>query len=290
MITKAIIPVAGIGSRFLPASKSIPKEMFPLVDKPVIQYIVEEAIASGITDIIFITSPSKRPLEDFFDTNLELEHYLIKKKRDHLLQSIRNLEKQANFCFIRQTEPKGDGHAILCARHLIGRDEPFLVSWGDDVIIGEEPAVGQLMKIYERYLAPVFAVEEVEKNAVDRYGIIQGAEVEKGVYQVSHIVEKPEVHESPSTLAIVGRYILTWEVLEELVKQNPADDGEIRTSHALRDALSRTSVYAYKFEGRRFDCGNKLGWLKANVYLGLQDEEIGNEFDLFLKGVKLLSH
>ena len=289
MITKAIIPVAGIGTRFLPASKSIPKEMFPLVDKPVIQYIVEEAVASGIKDIIFVTSSSKQSLENFFGSSAELESYLIKKNKARLVPKVRNLAKLANFSFIRQTKPKGDGDAISRARHLLSKNEAVLVAWGDDVIVGKSPVAKQLIDLYARYKSPIFAVEKVKRHQLERYGVISGKKVAKNVYSVSHIVEKPAQEEAPSDLAIVGRYILTRDVLEELSRQTPAVDGEIRTSEALRDVIKQTQLYAYKFSGKRFDCGSKLGWLSANVYLGLRDEEIGKEFQLFLKEIKILS-
>ena len=228
-------------------------------------------------------------MENFFGSSAELESYLIKKNKARLVPKVRNLAKLANFSFIRQTKPKGDGDAILRARYLLSKNEAVLVAWGDDVIVGKSPVAKQLIDLYARYKSPIFAVEKVKRHQLERYGVISGKKVAKNVYSVSHIVEKPAQEEAPSDLAIVGRYILTRDVLDELSRQTPAADGEIRTSEALRDVIKQIPVYAYKFSGKRFDCGSKLGWLSANVYLGLRDEEIGKEFQLFLKEIKILS-
>lgn len=282
MITKAIIPVAGIGSRTLPASKSIPKEMFPILDRPVIHYIVEEAVLSGITDIIFVTSESKRAIEDYFDVNFELEYRLAQKGKHDIKERIHRLAEMANFYSIRQPEPRGDGDAVLRASALLNKDESCAVMWGDDIIFDAEPTLKKLIKIYDEFRAPVFALEELAGKEVEHYGIIAGAEVRQGLYKVSHIVEKPRIEEAPSRLGIVGMYIMTPEVVEELKNQTFAADGEIRFSHALRDAIRKIDVYGYVFPGTRFDCGNKLGWLKANVYAGLRDSDIMNDFERFL--------
>lgn len=277
MITKAIIPVAGIGSRFLPASKSIPKEMFPVLDRPVIHYIVKEAVDSGIKDIIFVTSTAKRAVEDYFDANFELEYRLDKKGKAELKSTVREMVDWANFYFIRQPEPKGDGDAILRARHCLSADEPCVVMWGDDVIVDRQPTLSQIMKAYDKYQAPIFAVEEIAGQAIERYGVIDAREVEPNIYQVAHIVEKPKLQDAPSNLGIVGRYIITKEVWQALSSQEPAEDGEIRFSHALRDAINHTKIYAYKFSGTRYDCGNKLGWLKANIALALTDAQVSGD-------------
>ncbi len=283
MITKAIIPVAGIGSRFLPASKSIPKEMFPLVDKPVIHYIVKEAVESGIRDIIFVTSAAKKSVEDYFDVNFELEYRLDKKGKSEFKSAIHEMADWANFYFIRQSEPLGDGDAILRASGLLGQDQAFAVMWGDDVIISEVPVIKQLIAVYEKYKSPVFAIEEIHGKAIERYGVINGKEIEPCVYQVSGIIEKPKLEEAPSNLGIVGHYIITPDVLEALKKQEFDKRGEIGLAYALHDTVKRLPVYGYKFSGARYDCGNKLGWLKANVALGLEDYEIGQELGEFLK-------
>lgn len=285
MITKAIIPVAGIGSRFLPASKSIPKEMFPLVDKPVIHYIVKEAVESGIQDIIFVTSSNKKSLEDYFDANFELEYRLDKKGKRDLKSAVREMADWANFYFIRQPEPLGDGDAILRAHHLLEQDEACVVMWGDDVIISQTPAVKQLIDVYKKYKSAVFAIEEIQGKAIERYGVIDGKEIESDIYQVSGIIEKPKLEEAPSNLGIVGHYIITASVLDALKKQEADQKGEIGLAYALHDTLKRAPVYGYKFSGIRYDCGNKLGWLKANVALGLEDEEIGEELRTFIKGL-----
>lgn len=283
MITKAIVPVAGMGTRFLPAAKSIPKEMFPILDKPVIHYIVEEAVKSGITDIIFVTSAHKKAIEDYFDSHFELEHRLLQKGKRAINEEMRSIREMARFYFIRQPAPLGDGDAVLRARHFLSPDESCVVMWGDDIILGSEPTLKTMIAFHEKYRAPVFAVEEINGAALLRYGVIDGEIAEPNLYRVSHIIEKPTQEEAPSNLGIVGMYILTPHVMRALISQHPAEDGEIRFSHALRDSMKETSVYAYKFPGARFDCGNKLGWLKANVYLGLKDKEIGGEFRVFLR-------
>lgn len=283
MITKAIIPVAGMGTRFLPAAKSIPKEMFPLLDKPVIHYIVEEAVKSGITDIIFVTSAHKKAVEDYFDAHFELEYRLEQKGKHEINGELRSIREMARFYFIRQPAPLGDGEAVLRARHLLSPDESCVVMWGDDLIFNTTPTLKKMIALYEKYRAPMFAVEELEGAAVERYGVIRGMHIEQDVFNVSHIVEKPKREEAPSNLGIVGMYIATPHVMRALASQKPAEDGEIRFSHALRDSMEETPVYAYKFPGLRFDCGNKLGWLKANVYLGMRDKEIGSDFSDFLK-------
>lgn len=287
MITKAIVPVAGIGSRFLPASKSIPKEMFPIVDKPVIHYIVREAVQSGIKDIIFVTSAAKRSIEDYFDVNFELEYRLDQKGKHDLKTVIHKMADWANFYFIRQPEPLGDGDAILRACRLIEPDEPFVAMWGDDVIISQTPVVKQLIDVYEKYKSPVFAIEEIEGKAIERYGVIDGQEIESDIYQVSSIIEKPKQEQAPSNLGIVGRYIITAQVMDALKKQKFNKKGEIGLAYALHDTVKSVPVYGYKFSGSRYDCGNKLGWLKANVALGLEDREIGEDFREFMNQLKI---
>ncbi len=285
MITKAIIPVAGMGTRFLPAAKSIPKEMFPLLDKPVIHYIVEEAVKSGITDIIFVTSAHKKAVEDYFDAHFELEYRLEQKGKHEISDELRSIREMARFYFIRQSAPLGDGDAVLRARHFLFPDESCVVMWGDDLIFHTEPTLKHMLSLHEKYRAPIFAVQELEGEWLERYGVIAGVLIEENVYKVSHIIEKPKRSLAPSNLGIVGMYIATPHVIASLLAQTPSEDGEIRFSHALRDSIKETPVYAYKFPGVRFDCGNKLGWLKANVYLGLRDKEIGKDFSDFIKQI-----
>ncbi|MBI4359986.1 MAG: UTP--glucose-1-phosphate uridylyltransferase [Candidatus Jacksonbacteria bacterium] len=285
MITKAIIPVAGMGTRFLPAAKSIPKEMFPILDKPVIHYIVEEAVGSGITDIIFVTSAHKKAVEDYFDAHFELEYRLEQKGKRTINEEMRSIREMARFYFIRQPAPLGDGDAVLRARHFLKEDESCAVMWGDDIILNSSPTLKTMIAFHEKYSAPVFAVEEIDDASLERYGVIGGEPVEPNLYKVSNIIEKPKMSEAPSNLGIVGMYILTPKVMRALLSQKPAEDGEIRFSHALRDSMAETPVYAYKFPGVRFDCGNKLGWLKANAYLGLRDKEIGGELRKFMESM-----
>ena len=284
-ITKAIIPVAGLGTRILPASKTIPKEMFPIVDRPVIHYIVKEAVESGIRDIIFVTSSTKRSLEDYFDVNCELESALVKKGKKSQLELVREMTTWANYYFVRQGEPRGDGDAILRARRLLAPDEACVVMWGDDVIIGA-PVIKQMIKLWEKYQAPIVAVEEITGPAIEKYGVIAGKKVAPNLYHISHIIENPKLEEAPSKLGIVGHYIMTSEVVDALIEQEPAPDGEIRFSHALRDALVKTPVYAYRFSGQRFDCGSKLGWIQANIAMGLKDKEIGRDLKKYLAEFK----
>ncbi len=287
-IRKAVIPVAGLGTRFLPASKAQPKEMITLVDKPVIQYIVEEAVAAGIEEVIFITSMSKRAIEDHFDRNFELEYRLHEKKKEKELAELRKISDLAKFVYVRQTAPLGDGHAVLQARHLVG-DEPFVVLFGDDVIDAKIPCIGQMMKVFEKYNDPVLCVQEVAKSEVCHYGVIGGVRAGKDVWQVKSFVEKPEPKDAPSNLAVIGRYVLPadfWPALERAV---PSHREEIRLADGFREYLKTRSIYALKPEGTRYDCGNKLGFLKATVALGLKNEEINGkkEFSKFLKQVKI---
>jgi UTP--glucose-1-phosphate uridylyltransferase len=282
-ITKAIIPVAGIGSRTLPASKSIPKEMFPILDKPVIQYIVEEAVQSGITDIIFVTSGHKRAIEDYFDVNFEMEYRLAQKGEHDIKERIHRLAEMANFYSLRQPEPRGDGDAVLRGSALLNKGESCAVMWGDDVIFDPEPTLKKLISVYDEFHAPALALEEIPGKDVERYGVIAGTQVREGLYKISHIIEKPKLEEAPSRLSIVGRYIMTPEIVEELKNQTFAVDGEIRFSHAIRDALPKIAVYGYVFPGKRFDCGHKLGFLKANVHAGLRDPDIMDDFGRFLE-------
>lgn len=279
---KAIIPVAGLGTRFLPATKAQPKEMLNLVDKPLIQYIVEEAVASGITDIIFVTSQAKRSIEDHFDRNFELEYRLKQKQENETLEMIMQLSDLANFIYVRQKTPLGDGHAVLSAANLV-QDEPVAVLFGDDLIDNHVPALKQLIPVYQEYLDPVIAVSPVPQNQVSHYGIIKGLKIDKKVYQIKGLIEKPKVEKTPSNLAIVGRYILTPEVLKVLAQAKPSVGGEIRLIDGFRQLLKTRSIYACELEGTWYDCGNKLNFLKATVNWGLKHKELKKPFTQYLK-------
>jgi UTP--glucose-1-phosphate uridylyltransferase len=280
MITKAIIPVGGFGTRFLPATKAQPKEMLTIVDKPVIQYIVESAVNAGITDIIFVTSQNKRAVEDHFDRNFELEYRLIQRKKRQLLEEVKAVSNMANFYYVRQKTPWGDGHAVLQAKNLIN-DEAFAVLFGDYIV--EPTCIGDMLKVYEKYRDPVVGISEVPKKEVSMYGIIGGKEIEKGVYQISSLIEKPSVEKAPSSLAVIGKYILTKDIFAILETMKPDRDGEYRLLDALKLYLKEKPVYGYQCEGTRYDCGNKLGFLKATIDFGLQHKELAEEFRKYLK-------
>lgn len=272
-IRKAIIPVAGLGTRFLPATKAQPKEMLTLVDKPVIQYIVEEAVAAGIEQIIFVTSQTKRAIEDHFDRNFELEFRLQQKKKTKELEEVMRISDLASFVYIRQKNPMGDGHAILLAKELIG-NEPCAVLYGDDVVDGDKPCIGQLMKLHEKYQDPVMAVERVPKKDISKYGVVKAMKLGGGVHEISDLVEKPKPEQAPSNLAIIGRYVITPDVFAALERAKPSPDGEIRLIDAFRALKGYRSMYACEFEGKRYDCGNKLQFLAAAIDFGLRHKEV----------------
>ena len=283
---KAVIPAAGLGTRFLPATKNSPKEMLPLVDKPAIQYVVEEAVESGITDILVITGRGKRAIEDHFDRNLELEQ-LLERKGDHRqLDEMRRVAEMANIHYVRQKESRGLGHAILCARAHIG-DEPFAVLLGDDVVFSDVPCTRQLVERFERRPeASVIAVERVPPERIEAYGVVKvDGEAEPGLHRVKALVEKPRRQDAPSDLGILGRYVLTPEVFEELERTPPGKNGEIQLTDALQRLLPRQEMYAYAFEGKRYDLGDKLEWLKTNVEVALMREEFRKPLLEYLRGV-----
>jgi UTP--glucose-1-phosphate uridylyltransferase len=283
-IKKAIIPVAGMGTRFLPAAKAQPKEMLAVVDKPVIQYIVEEAVASGIEEIIFVTAIGKRAIEDHFDRNFELEYRLEQKNKIKELESVKALGKLAKFAFVRQSKPLGDGHAVLSALPFVDRDEPVAVLFGDDIIDGKVPALRQLMDAYETFHNPVVALQKVPRKDVSSYGVIGGKAVTKSIWDVRKFVEKPAVADAPSDLIVIGRYILTPEIMALLPLVEPGKDGEIRLADAFDAYLKGSgSLYGCVFEGTRYDCGNRLGFLKAQIELGLKHPEIGKDLRKYLK-------
>lgn len=274
---KAILPVAGLGTRFLPATKAQPKEMLNIVDKPVVQYIVEEVVDSGIREIILVTSSGKRAVEDHFDRNLELEYYLAKAGKKEALQEVRHISEMANFYYVRQKEMAGNGDAILCAKNLIG-DEPCAVLFGDDVIDSKTPCLKQMIEVFKKYGDPVIAVERVAKKDIQRYGSVEVVQIEKRVYQIKKIIEKPKPEEAPSNLGVVGRYIITPELMQVLEKLKSKTKGELGMTDALKFLLQNNRpIYAYEFEGLRFDCGTKVGLLKASLHYGLKHKEIGSE-------------
>lgn len=285
-IKKAILPVAGFGTRFLPVTKALPKEMLPIVDKPIIQYLVEEAVAAGIEEIIFVTGRGKRAIEDHFDYSFELEQTLVEKNKLDLLEEIYKIPKLAKFVFIRQPRPLGDGDAILKARHLIG-DEPCAVLFGDDIVDFEKPCIAQLMEVFEKYNDPIVALEKVPKEEVCKFGVIKPFKISDRTYEIKDIIEKPPVNEAPSDLTIVGKYIITPDVFEELANLKPGKDGEMRLADALKALTKKKAVYGYEFEGRRYDCGSKLGFLQATVELALKHGELNGRFRDYLKGLKL---
>ncbi len=283
-ITKAVIPVAGFGTRFLPFTKAMPKEMLPIIDKPTIQYIVEEAVKAGITDILFVTAAhsNKRSIEDHFDTNLELEMLLEKKGKDDFLKEIKELSSLANIHYIRQKEAKGLGDAILCAKTFVGNDS-FAVLLGDDIVVNEVPAIGQLISAYETKESSIMGVQEVSDGDVDKYGIVSLDNCEGNLEKMNDFVEKPNIKEAPSNKAVLGRYILTPTIFEYLETQKEGAGNEIQLTDAVKRMMEKEDVYAFTFEGNRYDIGDKLGFLKATVDFALQREGLKEEFKKFLK-------
>lgn len=290
-IKKAVIPAAGLGTRFLPATKAQPKEMLPIVDKPTIQFIIEEAVASGIEDILIITSGNKRSIEDHFDKSYELEDTLEKKGKMSLLKTVQGISNLANIHFIRQKEPKGLGHAVLCAKSFIN-DEPFAVLLGDDIVdttsIGV-PALAQLISVYEKLGASILGVQTVNENEVDKYGIIEPSLGKKfysdRIYQLRDMIEKPAVGEAPSQLAGLGRYILTPQIFDFLATQKEGAGNEIQLTDAIRRLLSIQQVYAYDFEGRRYDVGDKFGFIQATIDFALKDENLEKQTLAYIKKI-----
>ncbi|MEK5266666.1 UTP--glucose-1-phosphate uridylyltransferase GalU [Weizmannia sp. FSL W8-0401] len=274
-VRKAIIPAAGLGTRFLPATKAMPKEMLPIVDKPTIQYIVEEAVESGIEDIIIVTGKGKRAIEDHFDNAWELEQNLAEKGKFDLLDKVRYSSNLANIHYIRQKEPLGLGHAVWCARNFIG-DEPFAVLLGDDIVQNDPPCLKQLIDEYEKTHSSVIGVQEVPEEETHRYGIIAPASQNGRSYQVEKFVEKPEQGTAPSNLAIIGRYVLTPEIFMFLDKQEKGAGGEIQLTDAIQQLNQIQRVFAYQFEGKRFDVGEKLGFIQSQIEMALQDETINH--------------
>ncbi|HEY8476493.1 MAG TPA: UTP--glucose-1-phosphate uridylyltransferase GalU [Chloroflexota bacterium] len=285
-VRKAVIPAAGLGTRFLPATKAIPKEMLPLVDKPAIQLIVEEAVASGVEHVIIVTSAAKRAIEDHFDFFFELDYRLRQAGKARQADELRQIANMATFSFVRQKEPLGNGHAVLVAREIVG-DEPFAVLWGDDVVVSQRPCLRQLVDVFEAYGGSVCAVMRVPREDVSKYGIVDGVAVAPGVYRLRDLVEKPTVEEAPSDLAAVKGYVLTPTIFDVLERTPPGKGGEIWLADALRALLQREPMFAAEFEGRRYDVGNKLEFLKATVELALDHQELGDEFRAYLHTLDL---
>ncbi len=280
-VRKAIIPAAGMGTRFLPAVKASPKEMLPIVDKPTIQYIVEEAAASGITDIIIVTGRNKRSIEDHFDRSVELEMELEKAGKFDMLEMIKPISELANIHFIRQKQPLGLGHAILTASHFIG-DEPFAVLLGDDVVVSKTPCLKQLIDVFDEKQSTVLGVQTVAKEQVKNYGIIDGELVGDRLYHVKDMVEKPDVDEAPTNVAVLGRYIITPDIFEYLSNQTPGKGGEIQLTDALKRQAKDKDMFAYDFKGSRYDVGSKIGFLQANIEFALRDEKLSVPFKEYL--------
>lgn len=280
-VKKAIIPAAGLGTRFLPATKAQPKEMLPIVDKPTIQYIIEEAVASGVEDIIIVTGRSKRSIEDHFDRSIELELELERGQKEEYLSMVRQIADLANIYYIRQKQPRGLGHAVLVARQFIG-NEPFAVLLGDDVVVSRQPCLGQMIAQFDQYQSSVLGVQTVAREAVHQYGIIAGEQIGDRVYHVRDMVEKPTLEEAPSNVAVLGRYILTPEIFGYLETQEAGRGGEIQLTDAIKRLAKDQAVYAYDFKGRRYDVGSKMGFLQANIEFALRTEEIGGEMKEYL--------
>ncbi|MEF2246813.1 UTP--glucose-1-phosphate uridylyltransferase GalU [Paenibacillus sp. IITD108] len=283
-VRKAIIPAAGLGTRFLPATKAMPKEMLPIVDKPTIQYIVEEAIESGIEDIIIVTGKGKRAIEDHFDNSFELEQNLLEKGKLELLNEVQKSSKMVDIHYIRQKEAKGLGHAVWCARKFIG-NEPFAVLLGDDIVQAEKPCLKQMIDQYDRYRSSIIGVQSVPYDEVSRYGIVDGKEIHERFYSVSNLVEKPKKEEAPSNIAIMGRYILSPKIFDILGNQEPGAGGEIQLTDAIAELNRSEAIYAYDFEGTRYDVGEKLGFIKTTLEFALQREELKEDLLEYLRGL-----
>ncbi|SFT25353.1 UTP--glucose-1-phosphate uridylyltransferase GalU [Paenibacillus sp. BC26] len=276
-VRKAIIPAAGLGTRFLPATKAQPKEMLPIVDKPTLQYIIEEAVASGIEEILIITGRNKKSIEDHFDKSVELELELESKGKLDLLQQVRGISDMVNIHYIRQKEPKGLGHAIHCAKSFIG-NEPFAVMLGDDIVDNPKPCLQQMMEIYDEYKTTILGVQEIAHEDVSKYGIVEGKYIEDRIYKVKGLVEKPSVEDAPSNIAILGRYVITPAIFEILECTKPGKGGEIQLTDALKVLAQKEAMYAYTFEGKRYDVGDKQGFLQATVEFALKRDDLRDEF------------
>jgi UTP--glucose-1-phosphate uridylyltransferase len=285
-IRKAVFPAAGLGTRFLPATKASPKEMLPLVDKPLIQYVVEEAVQSGVESIIIVTGRGKTAIEDHFDISFELENMLRERGKEEMYEAARSVSELARISYVRQKQALGLGHAILQAKDFV-EGEPFAVMLADDIVDAEVPALKQMLAVYEETGAPVLGTMKVEGSAISRFGVLDAEEVRPGVFLVRDMVEKPRFEEAPSDLAIIGRYILTPDIFEELERTSPGAGGEIQITDAMRALLKRRDFYAVSFEGTRHDAGDKLGFLIATVEFALKRPDLGPQFREYLRSLKL---
>jgi UTP--glucose-1-phosphate uridylyltransferase len=287
-IRKAVFPAAGLGTRFLPATKAQPKEMLPLVDKPIIQYVVEEAVAAGLTQIIIVTGRGKNAIEDHFDTSYELEKLLETRGKTNLLAQVRAVSNMITVAYVRQGEALGLGHAVLMARDLVG-DEPFAVMLGDDIIDSAVPCMKQMVEVFHRYEGPVIAVQQVPRSQISAYGVIdaQADPADDRVYRIRDLVEKPPASQAPSDLAIIGRYILTPDIFDALIQTQSDEGGEIQLTNGIRMLREKRPLWGYRFEGVRHDAGNKLGFLKATVEFALKRPDLGGPFREYLKSLKL---
>ena len=289
-ITKAVFPVAGLGTRFLPATKASPKEMMPIVDKPLIQFAVEEAVAAGITDMIFVTGRSKRSIEDHFDKAYELETELEQRGKKQMLEFVQNLlPKHINCIYIRQAEALGLGHAVLCAKPVVG-NEPFAVLLADDLLDGQPAVMKQMVDVYDYYQCSVLGVQDVPREDTRSYGIVAARHLAERLEQVHAIVEKPQPDEAPSTLAVVGRYILTPRIFHYLERVTPGSGGEIQLTDGIAALMQEQQILAYRYDGTRYDCGSKLGYLQAMVEFGLRHPEVGGEFSAWLAAQHAAQH
>ena len=286
-ITKAILPVAGFGTRFLPATKAQPKEMLPIVDKPAIQYIVEDAVSAGIKEIIFVTGRGKRAIEDHFDYSFELDKTLVEKNKLELVKEVRRISALAKFSYVRQPLPLGDGHALACAAHLV-YDEPVLVMFGDTLYDAEEGPASQILKTFAKYGDSVIGLSAVPPSEVSKFGVIDGVAIDERIYEIKHFIEKPSPSEAPSNLVAVGVYVLTPEVLSWLTTMKPGPSGELRLADAFQQMLAHDRpLYGQEFNGTWLDTGDKLGFIKATIQLGLKNKELGPELKKFIKTLSL---
>ncbi|PHP45140.1 UTP--glucose-1-phosphate uridylyltransferase [Methanosarcinales archaeon ex4572_44] len=284
MIKKAVIPAAGLGTRFLPATKSMPKEMLPIIDKPIIHFVVEEAIFSGIEDIIVVTGRGKRAIEDYFDASPEIENHLVRNKKYELLREVQDISSLADIHYIRQKDPKGLGDAVLKAEKHVG-DEPFAVLLGDDIIKAGTPCIKQLMNLFEKHKRAVIGVEEVAKEKIKDYGIIKGKKIDQSIYLIENIIEKPSLEEAPSNIGTVGRYVLTPETFDYIKKTPPGKGNEMQLTDAIKMLIGEEDVYGYAFSGKRYDAGNKAEYVKAIVDFALEREELKKDVKRYLEGL-----
>jgi len=288
-IFKAVFPVAGLGTRFLPATKAMPKEMLTVVDKPLIQYAVEEAIASGITELIFVTGRSKRAIEDHFDKAYELEIELALKNKTELLEIVRSIKPSHVDCvYVRQSEALGLGHAVLCAEKLVGND-PFAIILADDLLSADQPVLQQMIDVYNHYHSSVIGVEKITKDQSRSYGVISGKKLDKNLIKLDGIVEKPAPEDAPSNLGVVGRYVLSSNIFSHIKNLKPGSGGEYQLTDAIQSLQQKEQVLAYQYDGIRYDCGSKLGYLKATVEFALKHPEVSNEFKAYIKSNKTIS-